>query len=54
MTCPKCGAVSGDAWLQCDYECPIPMSPWFSEECREKVQADERRAAQYQHEEPCT
>jgi hypothetical protein len=29
MTCPKCGAESGDSWLQCEGSCPMPMSPHF-------------------------
>ena len=27
MQCPKCGAVSGDDWSQCNGSCPIPGSP---------------------------
>lgn len=26
-SCPKCGAVSGDAWRQCEGSCPMPGSP---------------------------
>lgn len=26
-TCPKCGALSGDDWSQCNGECPMPGSP---------------------------
>lgn len=25
--CPKCGAISGDDWSQCDGDCPLPISP---------------------------
>jgi ribosomal protein S27AE len=30
-TCPKCGAVSGDNWNQCEGRCPMSMSPHFVE-----------------------
>ena len=28
--CPKCGAVSGDDWSQCEGDCPMPISPHFA------------------------
>lgn len=31
ITCPKCGAASGDTWDQCNKVCPMPESPWFDE-----------------------
>lgn len=34
LRCPKCGAYSGDDWSQCEGSCPMPMSPFFSEEGR--------------------
>jgi hypothetical protein len=27
--CPKCGATSGDNWIQCEGKCPMPVSPHF-------------------------
>lgn len=27
--CPKCGEESGDSWVQCEGECPMPMSPHY-------------------------
>jgi hypothetical protein len=33
ITCPKCGAVSGDDWSQCKGTCPMTMSPHFDELC---------------------
>ena len=27
--CGKCGATSGDNWLQCDGKCPMTMSPYY-------------------------
>ena len=29
IRCPKCDAVSGDNWSQCEGSCPMPMSPHF-------------------------
>lgn len=29
VSCPKCGAESGDAWIQCEGSCPIPFSPHY-------------------------
>ena len=29
ITCPKCNAISGDDWRQCDGVCPMPHSPYF-------------------------
>lgn len=29
-TCPKCGAVSGDDWSQCEGRCPMEMSPHYT------------------------
>lgn len=34
--CPKCKAVSGDAWWQCGDACPVTGSPHFSEYERAK------------------
>jgi hypothetical protein len=34
MKCPKCEAVSGDDWGQCEGECPMSSSPHFSYSCR--------------------
>lgn len=28
--CPKCGAVTGDDWKQCEGFCPIQASPHYS------------------------
>lgn len=28
-TCPKCGAVTGNDWSQCNGVCPIPFSPHY-------------------------
>ncbi len=28
-SCPKCGNSSGDYWVQCDGQCPIPSSPHY-------------------------
>jgi hypothetical protein len=33
ISCPKCLAISGDAYVQYDGLCPMTMSPHFSEEC---------------------
>lgn len=30
MKCPKCKAISGDAWTQCEGVCPLPQSPHYS------------------------
>lgn len=29
VTCPKCGATSGDDWSQCKGSCPMPGSPHY-------------------------
>lgn len=29
IECPKCGALSGDDWRQCNGTCPMPMSPFW-------------------------
>jgi len=29
VKCPKCKAVSGDDWSQCEKSCPVPGSPHF-------------------------
>lgn len=29
--CPKCGAVNGDDWSQCDGACPMPGSPHYDD-----------------------
>lgn len=31
MRCPKCHAISGDDWSQCEGKCPMPMSPHYKE-----------------------
>jgi hypothetical protein len=33
IQCPKCRAISGDAWTQCEGSCPMTMSPHFNAEC---------------------
>ena len=35
MECPKCGATSGDDWSQCVDVCPMPGSPYYSEDAWE-------------------
>lgn len=30
LKCPKCGVWSGDNWVQCEGECPMPHSPHYS------------------------
>lgn len=35
--CIKCGAISGDAWLQCGGECPVPQSPHYKKGLAEKI-----------------
>lgn len=30
ISCPKCGATSGDNWSQCGDSCPMPISPVYS------------------------
>lgn len=32
ISCPKCGAISGDDWSQCGDGCPMPGSPVHSPE----------------------
>lgn len=32
MACPKCHKESGDDWSQCINGCPMPASPYYSEE----------------------
>jgi hypothetical protein len=29
IICPKCGAVSGDSWANCEGKCPMPFSPYY-------------------------
>jgi hypothetical protein len=29
ITCPKCGAESGNDWSECDNRCPMPGSPHY-------------------------
>lgn len=31
-SCPKCRAISGDDWSQCNDKCPVKGSPHFDEE----------------------
>ena len=31
IQCPKCGALSGDAWSQCGGSCPMTASPYYNE-----------------------
>lgn len=43
MSCPKCGATSGDGWLQCEGSCPMPSSPYYSpHEAKMQRRAQER------------
>jgi hypothetical protein len=34
--CPKCGYASGNDWSQCQKDCPVPISPVYSEATEEK------------------
>ena len=36
VRCPKCRYASGDSWGQCDGECPVPMSPHFSADAKQR------------------
>lgn len=48
MKCPKCKAVSGDDWTQCNGSCPMEQSPHYPEKMLDiPISAAERIAKDY-------
>lgn len=40
MKCPKCKAISGDDWSQCQGVCPMDGSPHFSQDAADGIWTD--------------
>jgi len=36
LKCPKCDAISGDAWTQCNKRCPVKSSPHYDPEAEKE------------------
>jgi hypothetical protein len=41
MECPKCGAVSGEDWSQCESVCPMAASPHFDPDWEKELTDEE-------------